>query len=193
MFGGSLSEAHAEKICKVMDLALRNGAPVIGLNDSGGARIQEGVVVARRLRRHLPAEHARLRRGPPDLGDPRPVRGRRRVQPRHHRLHLHGPRRELHVRHRAERGEDGDARGGDVRRPGRRRRARRRRRASSHFVHDSEPACLQAIRDLVGYPAAQQPRRPARSGRPRTRRPARRGAARRWCRTPRTSPTTCTT
>src|SRR5947207_6826224 len=44
VFGGSLSEAHAEKICKVMDLALKNGAPVIGLNDSGGARIQEGVV-----------------------------------------------------------------------------------------------------------------------------------------------------
>ncbi len=44
VFGGSLSETHAEKICKVMDLAIRNGAPVIGLNDSGGARIQEGVV-----------------------------------------------------------------------------------------------------------------------------------------------------
>ncbi len=43
VFGGSLSEAHAEKICKVMDQALRVGAPVIGLNDSGGARIQEGV------------------------------------------------------------------------------------------------------------------------------------------------------
>src|SRR6267143_3882821 len=44
VFGGSLSEAHAEKICKVMDSALQNGAPIIGLNDSGGARIQEGVV-----------------------------------------------------------------------------------------------------------------------------------------------------
>lgn len=44
VFGGSLSEAHGEKICKVMDLALQNGAPVVGLNDSGGARIQEGVV-----------------------------------------------------------------------------------------------------------------------------------------------------
>ena len=44
VFGGSLSEAFAEKICKVMDHAVRNGAPVIGLNDSGGARIQEGVV-----------------------------------------------------------------------------------------------------------------------------------------------------
>ncbi len=44
VLGGSLSETYAEKICKVMDLALKNGAPVIGLNDSGGARIQEGVV-----------------------------------------------------------------------------------------------------------------------------------------------------
>jgi len=43
VFGGSLSETHAEKICKIMDLAAKNGAPVIGLNDSGGARIQEGV------------------------------------------------------------------------------------------------------------------------------------------------------
>ncbi|MCS7073976.1 MAG: acyl-CoA carboxylase subunit beta, partial [Bacteroidia bacterium] len=44
VFGGSLSETFAEKICKIMDLAMKNGAPVIGLNDSGGARIQEGVV-----------------------------------------------------------------------------------------------------------------------------------------------------
>ncbi len=44
VMGGSLAEAHAEKIVKVMDLAMKNGAPVIGLNDSGGARIQEGVV-----------------------------------------------------------------------------------------------------------------------------------------------------
>src|SRR6188474_1586918 len=43
VFGGSLSETHAEKICKVMDMALKVGVPVIGLNDSGGARIQEGV------------------------------------------------------------------------------------------------------------------------------------------------------
>ena len=44
VFGGSLSEAHAAKICRVMDLAMQNGAPIIGLNDSGGARIQEGVI-----------------------------------------------------------------------------------------------------------------------------------------------------
>ncbi len=44
VYGGSLGEVHAEKVCKIMDLAIKNGAPVIGLNDSGGARIQEGVV-----------------------------------------------------------------------------------------------------------------------------------------------------
>jgi acetyl-CoA carboxylase carboxyltransferase component len=44
VFGGSLGEAHAEKVCKIMDMAVRNGAPIVGLNDSGGARIQEGVV-----------------------------------------------------------------------------------------------------------------------------------------------------
>ena len=43
VFGGSLSETHAQKICKVMDMAMSNGAPIVGLNDSGGARIQEGV------------------------------------------------------------------------------------------------------------------------------------------------------
>jgi len=44
VFGGSLGEAHAAKICKIMDMAMKNGAPIIGLNDSGGARIQEGVM-----------------------------------------------------------------------------------------------------------------------------------------------------
>lgn len=44
VFGGSLSEVHAQKICKIMDMAVKNGAPIIGINDSGGARIQEGVV-----------------------------------------------------------------------------------------------------------------------------------------------------
>ncbi|HLO82296.1 MAG TPA: acyl-CoA carboxylase subunit beta [Chitinophagaceae bacterium] len=43
VFGGALSETHAEKICKIMDMAMKNGAPMVGLNDSGGARIQEGV------------------------------------------------------------------------------------------------------------------------------------------------------
>ena len=44
VFGGSLSEMYAKKVCKIMDMAMKVGAPIIGLNDSGGARIQEGVV-----------------------------------------------------------------------------------------------------------------------------------------------------
>ena len=57
VFGGSLSETHAEKICKVQDMAMRNGAPIIGLNDSGGARIQEGVAsLAGGLCRGVPAQ-----------------------------------------------------------------------------------------------------------------------------------------
>jgi len=43
VFGGSLSKTHAQKICKIQEMAMKNGAPIIGLNDSGGARIQEGV------------------------------------------------------------------------------------------------------------------------------------------------------
>jgi hypothetical protein len=74
VFGGSLSEAYAEKICKVMDLALKVGAPVIGLNDSGGARNPGRRRVAGRLRRDLPAQRPRVRRGAADLCRPRPMR-----------------------------------------------------------------------------------------------------------------------
>ena len=90
VFGGSLSETNAQKICKIMDLALKTGAPIIGLNDSGGARIQEGVALARRLRRHLPAQHAGQRRGAADLRHHGTVRRRRRLLARHHRFRLHG-------------------------------------------------------------------------------------------------------
>ena len=58
VFGGSLSEAHAQKIMKVQDMALRNRAPIIGLFDAGGARIQEGVASAGRLCRGVPAQRA---------------------------------------------------------------------------------------------------------------------------------------
>ena len=101
VFGGSLSEAHAEKICKVMDLAVRNGAPIIGLNDSGGARIQEGVVslggYADIFLRNTLASGV-VPQISVILG---PCAGRRGVQPGDHRLRVHGARRELHVRHRA--------------------------------------------------------------------------------------------
>ena len=150
VFGGSLSEAHAEKICKVMDLAIRNGAPVIGLNDSGGARIQEGVVSLGGyadifLRNTLasgvvPQLSAIL--GPcaggavysPAITDfTFMVRGVSY-------MFVTGPSVVKTVTH-EEVGFEGlggaDVHGGTS--------------GVSHFTHDSEPACLQAIRELVGY------------------------------------------
>jgi acetyl-CoA carboxylase carboxyltransferase component len=62
VLGGSLGEAQARKICRVMDLAFSEGAPIIGLIDSGGARIQEGRPQSWRLRRNLPPQHQMFRR-----------------------------------------------------------------------------------------------------------------------------------
>src|SRR5579862_6263965 len=84
VFGGSLSETNAKKIVKIMDLALKTGAPVIGLNDSGRRAL------AGRLCRHLSAQYAGKRRGSADLRHYGTLRGRRRVFPRHHRFHVHG-------------------------------------------------------------------------------------------------------
>ena len=61
VFGGALSETHAKKICKVMDMAMQMGAPIIGLNDSGGARIQEGVRSFGRICRDIPAQFYGIR------------------------------------------------------------------------------------------------------------------------------------
>ena len=87
---GSLGEMHAKKICKVMDLALKAGVPLVGFNDSGGARIQEGVDSLCRLRPDLLPERHRLRRHPPDLGHHGTHRRRRGLLAGHDRLHLHG-------------------------------------------------------------------------------------------------------
>ncbi|HEU4828739.1 MAG TPA: acyl-CoA carboxylase subunit beta [Gemmatimonadales bacterium] len=164
VFGGSLSEAHAEKICKVMDLALRNGAPVIGLNDSGGARIQEGVASLGGyadifLRNTLasgvvPQISAIL--GPcaggavysPAITDfVFMVRGVSY-------MFVTGPNVVKTVTH-----EDVtfDALGGADVHGG--------TSGVSHFTHDSEPECLLAIRDLIGFlpgnNADEPPIRPA--------------------------------
>ena len=108
VFGGSLSGAHAQKIVKVQRQAMKVGAPVIGLFDAGGARIQEGGRVPGGLRRHLHGERDGFRGRPADQRHHGSVRGGRRLLPRHDRLHLHGEGHELHVRHRAGRGEDGN-------------------------------------------------------------------------------------
>ena len=160
VFGGSLSEAHAEKICKVMDLAMKVGAPIIGLNDSGGARIQEGVVSLGRVRRHLPAQHAGVGRRAADLGHPWPVRRRRGLLAGHHRLDDHGRGHELHVRDRTGCGEDRDARG-------RRSRATRRRHHAHHDQRRRAPRGARrsrGARSRASHPrpsAAEQPRRSA--------------------------------
>ena len=101
VFGGSLSKRHAEKICKVMDMALKVGAPVIGLNDSGGARIQEGVAslggYAEVFQRNVLASGV-----VPQLSlIMGPCAGGRGVLAGDDRLHLHGEGFQLHVRHRA--------------------------------------------------------------------------------------------
>ena len=96
VFGGALSESHAEKICKVMDQAMKVGAPVIGLNDSGGARIQEGVASLG---------------GYADVfqkNDHGTLCWRCGLFASDDRLHLHGQGQLLHVCHRPRGGEDGD-------------------------------------------------------------------------------------
>ena len=120
VFGGSLSEAHAEKICKIMDHAMRVGAPVVGLNDSGGARIHEGVASLAGYADSVPAQRAGLRRGSPGLGHHGAVRRRCGLFARHDGCDLHGCGQRLHVRDRAGRGEDRHSRGGDPRGTGRR-------------------------------------------------------------------------
>jgi propionyl-CoA carboxylase beta chain len=150
VFGGSLSEAHAEKICKVMDHAVRNGAPVIGLNDSGGARIQEGVVSLGGyadifLRNTLasgvvPQISAIL--GPcaggavysPAITDfVFMVRGVSY-------MFVTGPNVVKTVTH--EEVTFDELGGADV---------HGATSGVAHFVHDSEPECLQAIRELLGF------------------------------------------
>ena len=150
VFGGSLSESFAEKIVKIMDLAMRNGAPVIGLNDSGGARIQEGVVslggYAEIFLRNtlasgvVPQISAIL--GPcaggavysPAITDfTYMVRGTSY-------MFVTGPNVVKTVTHEDVTMEElgGAATHSEI-------------SGVAHFAHDSEPACLQAIRDLFRF------------------------------------------
>ena len=133
VFGGSLSETHAQKIIKVQDMAMKARAPIIGLFDAGGARIQEGVaalggygevfkrnVIASGVIPQISRHHGAVRR-------------RRRLFAGDDRLHLHGARHQLHVRHRPRRGEDRHQRGGH-------RRGARRRLGPHHQIRRSPTA-----------------------------------------------------
>ena len=101
VLGGSLAEAHAKKICRVMDLAMQNGAPLIGLNDSGGARIQEGVVSLGGLCGYILPECAGQRSDSSIECNSGAVRRRSGLFSGFDGLHFHGGRNELHVCNRA--------------------------------------------------------------------------------------------
>ena len=109
VFGGSLSEAHAEKICKIMDHAMKVGAPVIGLNDSGGARIQEGVASLAGYAEVFQRNVTCLGSDSADFTDHGPVCRRSRLLAGDDGFHLHGQRQLIYVRHRSGSREDRDA------------------------------------------------------------------------------------
>jgi acetyl-CoA carboxylase carboxyltransferase component len=96
VFGGALGEVFAEKIHKLMDLALKTGAPVIGLNDGAGARIQEGVV----SRRHFLAQRAIFGCDSANFGGARAMRRWSGVFAGDDRFYFHGARNQPHVHHR---------------------------------------------------------------------------------------------
>ena len=169
VFGGSLSEVFAEKVCKVMDMAVKVGCPVVGINDSGGARIQEGVVSLAGYAEIFWRNVAGVRCGSADLADHGPVRGRRGLLAGDHRLRPHDRGLVVHVHHRPRRREDRDRRGRQLRGPRRRggarhevgRRAPRRPRRA--VVHRGRPrTCSRSCRRTTSRPR-RTPRRRIRS------------------------------
>ena len=194
VFGGSLGEVYGEKITKVMDLAMKTGCPIIGINEGAGARIQEGVVSPRPLRRDLPPQRARLGRHPADQPDHGQLRRRPRLLPRRHRLHRDGRPDLGDVHHRTRRHQDRHRRGRHDGGP--RRRAHPQHQVRQRPLHGLRRGGRHRVRqgDAV-VPPAEQPRpgadlrRGARHGGHRHRPGAGHGSSP----TARTSPTTCTT
>ena len=120
VFGGSLSGVVAEKICKVMDMAVKNGAPIIGINDSGGARIQEGVTSLAgygKFFREMSWLQESCRKFPRSWDR---ARGSRLLAG-DHRFYLHGENQQLYVYYRARSHQGRDSRGGHEGGSGRRR------------------------------------------------------------------------
>ena len=109
VLGGSTSEAHAGKICKIMDMAMQNGAPVIGLFDSGGARIQEGVAALAGFGEVFKRNVLASGRGAANFGDHGALRRRRCLFAGPDRFRVHGGGHLLHVHDRPRCHQDGDA------------------------------------------------------------------------------------
>ena len=165
VFGGSLGEVYGEKIVKIMDHALKTGCPIVGINDGGGARIQEGVVAlglfAEIFYRNVMASgvipQISLIMGP--------CAGGRGLLPGHHRLHPHGGGDFAHVHHRPGRDQDGDRRGRDLR--GARRRACARRQVRRRPLPGQRRAGLHRFRPRPAVlPALEQPGRAAQARHP---------------------------
>ena len=156
-------ETNAEKICKVMDLAMKKGAPVIGLNDSGGARIQEGVVSLGGyadifLRNTLASGVV-----PQISAIMGPCAGGRRLLARRSPTSSSWCEdTSLHVRHRARRHQDGHPRGGHQGGARRRADAQQHESGVAHFAVDDDADCLALIRELLSYLPLEQPRGSAR-------------------------------
>ena len=156
VFGGSLGEVYGEKIVKILDFALHTGRPVVGINEGGGARIQEGVVSLGPVRGDLQTERAHVRRRPADLADHGRQRRRPRLLPRADRFHRDGRRHVTDVHHRARRRPVGDRRGGDA-------RGTRRRPHPQHPLRQRAlPGRRRARRDRLRpgtalLPAVEQP------------------------------------
>ena len=193
VFGGSLSETNAAKICQGHgsgdeDRRAHRRPERLGRRAHPGRRR-----LARRLRRHLPPQHARLGRHAADLRDHGPLRRRRRVFARDHRLHRDGRAHQLHVRHRARRDPHGDARGRDQGRARRRDDAQRDAAASRTSRSPTIETASRSIRELLSFLPGNNlddpPRRASdRSARSRGRRARSPDPGSR-----RTSPTTCST
>ena len=157
VFGGSLSETHALKIQKIQDMAMKARAPIVGLFDAGGARIQEGVASLGGYGEVFKRNVIASGRHPSNQRHHGAVRRRRRLFAGDDRLHLHGARHELHVRDRAGRGEDRHQRGRHRGRTRRRerayhqvrdlgRRVRERRRVSACKSAGCSISCLRTAR-----------------------------------------------
>ena len=158
VFGGALSEAHAEKICKVMDQAMKVGAPVIGLNDSGGARIQEGVAslggYAEVFQRNVMASGV-VPQISMIMG---PSAGGAVYSPAMTDFIFMVQRLQLHVCHRPRGGEDRDARKRDRRRAGRRHHPHHQERCGRSGLRERCRSAADAAPALQ-LPAAVQPRK----------------------------------
>ena len=148
VFGGSLGEVFGEKICKVMDFAMKIGCPVIGLNDSGGARIQEGVVslglYGEIFRRNVHASgvipQISLIMGPAPAVRSTPA----------HRLHGHGGPDLAHVHHRPRRHQDGHRRGQLAEDLGGA-RAHNTKSGVAHYMGSDEEDAIDYVKALLSY------------------------------------------